>query len=123
MDAITLKCSTLFSGCGDDEHEPVSAVFLLPGAYCGCFGFHNALLSVTQIHQTEIQSGLVRRTGPHSSLFLPTSQFYNHRPYKTSVTVKSNYSYHQNEHGMLIMLKIQSVESHHFTLYRVYSVY
>lgn len=50
MDTITLKCPTLFSGCGDDEHEPVSAVFLLPGAYCCCFGFHTALLSVTQIH-------------------------------------------------------------------------
>lgn len=45
-----IKCYALFSGCGDDEHEPVSTVFLLPGAYCCCFSFHTALLSVTKIH-------------------------------------------------------------------------
>jgi len=50
MDTITFRCCALFLGCGDDEHEPVSTVFLLLGAYCCCFSFYAALLSVTPIH-------------------------------------------------------------------------
>ena len=57
------------SGGGGHEHEPVPAVRLLPGAAGRLPGLRPPLLPVTQIHQAEVNAGLVKdqQTACHQS--------------------------------------------------------
>ena len=52
------------SGGGGHGHEPVPSVLVLSGPAGGLSSLHGALLRVPKIHQTEVQSRLVKTSGP-----------------------------------------------------------
>lgn len=61
---MSLQHCFLFTGGGGHEHEPVPSVLMLPGTADSVSGLHDTLLLVPQVYQTEIQSRLVKRSGP-----------------------------------------------------------
>lgn len=53
------------AGGGGHETEPVPPVLLLPGAGGRVLRLHGALLRLPEIHQAEVQPGLVKTKTSH----------------------------------------------------------
>ena len=60
--------SVCIRGGGGHEDEPVPSILVLPGPAFSLSGLHGALLRVPEIHQTEVQSGLVNTSGNVSTI-------------------------------------------------------
>lgn len=59
--------SSVPSGGGGHEHEPVSPIFMLSGPARGVPGLHGSLLHCLEIHQAEVQPRLVKASGCFST--------------------------------------------------------
>lgn len=55
--------SSVLSGGGGHEHEPVPLIFMLSGLDWSVPGLHGSLLHFLKIHQAEVQSRLVKTFG------------------------------------------------------------